>query len=48
MAGALDYAWKKPRLEWGKGDPAPVFPFAPTAQLSEMFIPCSCPADLQS
>lgn len=36
MGGTLDNAWEKPKLEWGKGDP--VFPSAPTAELSEMFI----------
>lgn len=48
MGGALDDAWEKPRLEWGKGDPAPVFPSSPMAQLSVIIISCSCPAVLQS
>lgn len=46
--GTLDDAREKPRLEWGKGDPAQGFPCAPTAQLLEMFIPCPCPVVLQS
>lgn len=46
--GAEADAWEKLGLGWCIGDPAPAFCSAPTARTSELLIPHSRPAVLQS
>lgn len=41
IVGSLADAWEKLRLGWWRGDPAPAFSSAATAQMSELLVPRS-------